>query len=318
MNQLVDVSLFDHLNLSPVEDHVFDIYTDRQPQENENLGYINRSTNKLTIELANGHELNITQSITELNSNSETSSTGFICWKSSIHFVNWLQMDRCPFKLENSNLNIMELGSGVSGILASVLGPKCRSYIASDQKHILKLLKRNIQENTSDFISTTINDEVSKGKTSTSKLSTNDIVKTSRSKKSLSTNDTVKTTNSKPTKLLSTIDVIEFDWEYLQHGIHEYEQLKSNYSSNWGSKPDLIISCDTIYNEFLLPHLINAIDSLLTPSAAAIIIAQLRDCEMIEIFVNLVIKKNLNIHSIPNDLLSHQLNQGFVVYYITL
>lgn len=268
----VDVSLFHHLNSSPVEDHIFDLYTDRHAPENENLGYINRSTNELTIELANGQELNILQSMSELNSTKETSSTGFICWKSSVLFLNWLDSEKCPFKLKN--MNIVELGSGVGGILASALGPKSKSYVASDQKHILKLLKRNIVENTLGFMSSTID---------------------------------VKTTKK---KVLPVINVIEFDWEYIKHGMYEYEQINQ--------PADLIVSCDTIYNEFLVPHLVEAIKSLLTPTSGAIITAQLRDPQMCEVFVQLLIEQGMNIYSVPNHLLSPQLLQGFVVYYLTL
>jgi hypothetical protein len=39
------------------------------------------------------------------------------------------------------------LGSGVSGILALVLGSQVRKYIATDQPYVLKLLRQNIVEN---------------------------------------------------------------------------------------------------------------------------------------------------------------------------
>lgn len=42
---------------------------------------------------------------------------------------------------------ILELGAGVSGIVALSLGPKVSKYTATDQSYVLKLLRQNITEN---------------------------------------------------------------------------------------------------------------------------------------------------------------------------
>ena len=41
----------------------------------------------------------------------------------------------------------LELGAGVSGIVALTLGAKIKKYIATDQDYVIRLLKHNIAEN---------------------------------------------------------------------------------------------------------------------------------------------------------------------------
>ncbi|KAL6452604.1 RKM5 Ribosomal lysine N-methyltransferase 5 [Candida maltosa Xu316] len=243
-----------------IDDHVFELYSERQLQNN--LGYFDRSKNTISITLPHSQiDLTITQSLTQLsNQSSNSSSTGFICWQSSIFFTDWLlSSSNCPIKL-NPELTVLELGSGVAGIVPTILSSKSKHVIATDQKHILKLLKSNIEENTYASMTTT-------------------------------------------TK--SRIDVIEFDWEDVDSGIIGVET------------PDVVIACDTIYNEYLIPYFINSLRNLLGDQSIAFVCVQLRDSITMEKFVTDVVNDEMLIlYTVPSSLLNEELRNGYVVYCI--
>lgn len=48
----------------------------------------------------------------------------------------------------SSNSTVLELGCGISGVMALMMAPMIAKYLATDQDYVLKTLKRNIQENT--------------------------------------------------------------------------------------------------------------------------------------------------------------------------
>jgi predicted nicotinamide N-methyase len=64
--------------------------------------------------------------------------------------------------LLNQESNVLELGSGISGLLSLVLAPKVKSYIVTDQTYVLKTLKKNLLQNTTSFGSTSKNKKKSK------------------------------------------------------------------------------------------------------------------------------------------------------------
>lgn len=177
-------------------------------------------------------------------------------------------------KLRNT-VSVVELGSGVSGIIASVLGPSTKSYVCTDQKHILKLLKKNFANNvvSNKFRSTTVPNTGVEGSE-------------------------------------CQIEVIELDWETPEDGLQTYQQLV-------GHLPDLIIACDTVYNDFLIQPFLNCCASLLTPTNALLLSLQLRDEGVMEQFLQLVCDAGLHLYYVPPALLSQDLLHGFVVYYIT-
>ncbi|ODV79753.1 uncharacterized protein CANTADRAFT_210513 [Suhomyces tanzawaensis NRRL Y-17324] len=277
---VVDVTQLEQI--LDVEDHIYDLYTLRAPPEHQHLGYINRTHETLEISLKNGHDLTIKQSLTSLSSGKETSSTGFICWQASVHFVDWvLSHDRCPVHelfSQKPSLRVLELGSGIGAICASALAPLCKHYVATDQKHILKLLKHNFVENVA---STCL------------------------------ASSTVELPEGPKKKQTGRVDVIEYDWEYPENG-------DFNLSAVGASAPDLIIACDTVYNEYLIPFFVGTVRRLLTEGAGAFIALQLRESDIMEAFVNEVLDQGLRLYCVPEALLSPELVLGFVVYYIAV
>ncbi|CAH6718449.1 hypothetical protein CLIB1444_01S06964 [[Candida] jaroonii] len=260
LDQIIDAS-----------DHVFELYTEKT-EENQDLGYVNRTKDHIVIRLPLSEvELNIKQSLSQLSSKNETSSTGFVCWRASQALVDWILSPGSLFHkyFIGRKLSVVELGTGVGGVCASVLGPLIKQYICTDQKHILKLLKENIINNVEAFDSKTIECD--------------------------------KTGDSR-------IEVVEFDWEEIDYGLYNYHELTD-------SKPDLIIACDTIYNEYLIPYFLNALEAFLTEANGALIGIQLRDDYTLERFVAQAIER-FKLFVIPDEFLSENLKIGFVVYYI--
>ncbi|KAK6201033.1 putative cytosine deaminase FCY1 [Scheffersomyces amazonensis] len=281
---MIDASGFDPIDSA--EDHIYELYAIREVPEGQHLGYFDRSKNEIKISLEeSGIDLTIKQSLSGLNSTS--SSTGFICWQSATYFLDWVisKIDNPFYSIfhNNSNLVVVELGTGVSGICASVLGSRVGRYIATDQKHILKLLQQNISDNIS--------------------LPSNSIKNKQKQKQ-----------KQKQKVISHQVDVIEYDWEYPEQGIYNYQELFQDASA---PLPDVIIACDTIYNDYLVPYFVKALKSLMSSTTFAIVSLQMRDPTTLENFVNEVITANLKIYSIPTHLLSKHQQKGFVVYYIT-
>lgn len=159
------------VDLSAIDEHVFELHVTHRPPDAQTLGYVDKSTDRLQLSLANGDELTIQQSRSSLSG--QALSTGFVCWQLAKYLVDWLLDEKCPFHeyFKAPNYAVLELGAGVSALLAAVLGPKCRRYVATDQKHILKLMKQNFAENVvSDRWTSSTLEWLQTGKTSTSSI----------------------------------------------------------------------------------------------------------------------------------------------------
>lgn len=267
---------------SDLYEFIYDLYVDHKPPETQHLGYVDKSSDRLNVSLPRSHfDLSISQSLSGLSSTTETSSTGFICWQSAIYAADWILAEPlCPFHLAfTSNLTVLELGAGVGGVLVSTIGPKVGHYVASDQKHILKLLKTNFSENVT-----------SRRYTST-------------------TSQKVFDSNPKQTVdgEWSKIDFIEFDWEEKEAGM-------ANFRSITGKKePDIILATDTIYNEYLIDHFLGCVMSAMSETTIAIIVVQLRDEDIAERFLEAIFENRFKLYAIPDHLLTKELLQGFMV-----
>ncbi|CAN3373712.1 hypothetical protein DIURU_005515 [Diutina rugosa] len=239
--------------ITDVDEHVFELYTECGPEENQNLGYVDRSSDLVQVELADGTDLTIRQSWSEVIHNE--SSTGFICWKASVNLVDWWS-DGPLSQLLTADTMVVELGAGVGGILASQLARKCRSYVATDQKSILKLLQANLRENGAS----------------------------------------------------AQVKVAEFDWEYVEHGVYSVREVESD-------PIDVVLASDTIYNEYLVPHFIEAAHAILRPQGVAVVAVPLRHPELIDCFVAEAIERNrFVVRAVPSQKLSEALRRGYVVY----
>ena len=97
-----------------------------------------------------GRDFTIRQSPGILQSDRTGGTTGAAVWRASVHFAEWLAAPGNVL-LEQDILNqgstVLELGSGISGHIAAVLGERVKNVIATDQQYVVKILGENIRAN---------------------------------------------------------------------------------------------------------------------------------------------------------------------------
>lgn len=260
-------------------EHVSYLYLTRNI-DNQDLGYIDRESDRVYVTLPNDpvYSLEISQSLSQLSSNS--SSTGFVCWKTGQLVVDWIVCEKkCPFYQHfqhSKDLDVLELGAGVNGVSGSILGPLSRRYVCSDQKPLLKLLKQNILENaTGSFNSSSLNQSSS--------------------------------------KTSSTIEVVEFDWEFVEKGLNNYYLVTEN-----NNRPDLVVAFDTIYNEYLIEPFLHTLSTVMAPQTVCVLGIHMRDDITLESFLHKTIQHGFNIRCVPSEMLTDELKKGFVIYILNV
>lgn len=294
MYDLVDVSQLNSIvSEEDVNQHIFELYTVCSPPSSSDLGFEDRTQNEIEVYLEKSDiTLRVRQSPSELSSKTRCSSTGFVCWKTALLVTDWIYgSPLCPFNAiskKGGDLELLELGSGIGGVSAAVLGPLVRRYICSDQKHVLKLMKENILANipSSKFDSITLLD-------------------LSLENKKGSFGARIYMHKRRP-----VIECIEYDWEFNDRGFDNYREVTEK------GRPDLILSFDTIYNTYLISPFVSTLKSLLRSDNGALIGIQLRDESVVSAFIDQVLDSNLYLFSIPQSMLTEKLKRGYVVYYI--
>lgn len=99
----------------------------------------------------------------------------------------------------------------------------------------------------------------------------------------------------------SNVDVIEFDWEHIEQGVYNFDQISCE-------KPDLILACDTIYNEYLVPYFLDALDAMMTNESICIVGVQLRDDITLNTFLSKTVER-FKLYTIEFEI-------GYAVYCI--
>ncbi|CCK67981.1 S-adenosylmethionine-dependent methyltransferase KNAG_0A02920 [Huiozyma naganishii CBS 8797] len=258
--------------------------------------------------------ITVNQSITSLNSSqvNNNSTTGYVLWSITPFFLKWLLYSKSAaflrvndggassVKLLNSeesisvpsimgdNVGIIELGSGISGILPTVMGNYVATYIATDQRGILKKLKSNIKDNLLQ-------------------LNRRCIVSSSL--------HVDQSTDSDDLNIISNrcqLEVEPIDWETF----HLTDQTLSKlypYLSKLKDQAETvyIIALDVIYNDFLIAPFLTALRQLLdyyrksNPERSirvrALVGIQLRSQEVVTSFLeHAVLNHNLKVYSVED------------------
>lgn len=107
---------------------------------------VNPTAGSIDLTIHN-RDFTIRQSPGLLQSCRDEGTTGAVLWRTSVAVAEWMaRPDNILFTsgVLGSDGSLLELGSGVTGLLPQVLAPRVRTFIATDQPHMLKMLRTNV------------------------------------------------------------------------------------------------------------------------------------------------------------------------------
>lgn len=222
-------------------------------------------------------------------------------WKVTPLFAEWIaSADNILFRqgILHSHSTALELGCGISGIVALALGPKVKKYVATDQDYALKLLKQNIADNSQN---SSYRNEKGKAKT------------------------TRKAARAASATATGNIQIMALDWE-LDSLSTLPELLQAETPDVRGSAPGgvgALIACDCIYNEALIEPFVKTCndicrlrrDSTENTPTICIVAQQLRSSQVFEVWLS-TFHSSFHVWRVPENLLTEGLkeNSGFVVH----
>lgn len=225
-------------------------------------------------------------------------------WRISLSFAEWVS-SRYNVLFENDILNssstVLELGCGVSGIVALALGPYIGRYIATDQDYTLKLLKQNIADNSTES------------------------TESNRQKSRRNRNSQKKATKASCNANIDNIQVMALDWEL--DSLHTLPGLLKagdcNFPASEQDGVDAVLACDCIYNEALIEPFIRTFidicrlrgDKAESRSTVCIVAQQLRSPDVFDAWL-VAFHNAFHVWRMPDNLLTESLKQGsgFVVH----
>lgn len=314
----MDVTDFEKLTEDNVSDHVFDIAVNRAPSPQVDLGFVSRKDGEITVQIkvpdidVTGHEkkkkktksssarvnsnskaavgienyktmeVNVMQSMSLLNSNTESSTTGAMLWRVSVVFTEWFYKNIYyprTGSLLPGRFDVVEMGCGAAGLLPITLGssPKIRQYVATDQSHIVKLARQNVETHYTE------------------------------------------TNGSHP----DNVHVVNYDWERCDEDILNIMDKIPGLSEE--SEKDnetglLIIACDVVYNDFLIPYILDGMTKICethpSKNISVLVAQQVRDPTIMEEFLTQFVEHpSFNVWSVPEHLLNEEFKHGFVLHY---
>ncbi|KZM21048.1 Ribosomal protein lysine methyltransferase [Ascochyta rabiei] len=166
------------LGSEPITDpdqEAFVVFSQEIPSSS--LGIIDAHAEMLELTVARV-DLVIHQSRGLLTSDRKAGTTGAVVWAVTPRFAEWIAAaDNLLFTsgLLSPNSKCIELGSGISGIVALTLGAKIAQFTATDQDYAMKLLRQNISSNLDAVFPASKRGGKSKQKSQTSSQNSNRI-----------------------------------------------------------------------------------------------------------------------------------------------
>ena len=275
-------------DISDPEEESFSLFTQEIPSQN--LGFVDAKAMSLEITVC-GRDLEIRQSPTLLSSNRKGGTTGAVVWKITPLFAQWIASDsNLLFRssvLDGRSL-VLELGTGVSGIIAITLAHRIGRYIATDQEYVFKLLKANIADNFVEAKGSGSNAAKYQGKGHVH--------------------------NNNPC-VRSKIEVLALDWE--SSIVSSLRTKIATSSAQVSQTIDAVLACDCIYNESLIiPFVRTCVDICQLNNAYStkkptlcIVAQQLRSDLIFEAWLK-AFHNVFKVWRIPDDLLIDGLKGG--------
>ena len=270
------------------EEETFLLFSPQLPSQG--LGSVDGKATSLEITV-DGRDLNIRQSPTLLSSNRERGSTGAVVWKVTPLFAQWITSESNIFfrsSILGKSSIVLELGSGVAGIIAITLACRIGRYIATDQEYVFKLLKANVEDN---------------------------CPKTNRSDSSVGSRRGKVMGNSGSACARDRIQVLALDWE--SSSVSNLPTMMGTNPANVSHVIDAIIACDCIYNEALIAPFVRTCADICQLANAdsskkatwCIVAQQLRSDLVFETWLK-AFHKLFRVWRVPDDLLIDGLKEG--------
>lgn len=220
-----------------------------------------------------------------------------VVWKITPLFAEWIAWEENVFfktSALDADSTVLELGCGVSGILGLTVSTKVRSYIATDQEYVFKLLKQNLEANSTQ--SSFSRDSKQQGR---------------------------KAVARRMVRASTNIEVVALDWESsLISSLPSLFGLGSSNSTD-RSDIDVIVACDCVFNEALIDPFVGTCDTLCrlakTNSSRkptiCIIAQQIRSHLVFEAWL-LAFCSKFRVWRVPDRLLLQGLREdsGFVIH----
>jgi hypothetical protein len=239
-----------------------------------------------------GKDFTITQSPGLLQSKRQEGTTGAAVWQTSVRVAEWLASpSNVLFKhgVLDSSSTVIELGSGIGGLLATLLATRVHEVVATDQQHLLKLLRENVGACAASLSNVT-------GRASRK--------------------------HNLERSLVERIRVFSLDWE-------QDDVPRQLTMSGLGQGADAIIACDCIFNYALIEPLVKTCEDICglrtdcsndtaesSPFSTICLIAQqLRQSDVFEQCLA-AFMRSFKVWRVPDNLLHVGLREGsgFVVH----
>ncbi|KXL50525.1 MAG: hypothetical protein FE78DRAFT_231786 [Acidomyces sp. 'richmondensis'] len=131
--------------IGDVDEETYDLFS--SPSRLQDLGMVDPTASSIDLTV-HDRDLTIRQSPGLLQSRRNEGTTGAVLWRTTVAVAEWMaRPENILFTsgVMGPDRSMLELGSGVAGLLAQVLAPRLRTFIATDQPHVLKMLRANIQ-----------------------------------------------------------------------------------------------------------------------------------------------------------------------------
>ncbi|PWY70042.1 hypothetical protein BO83DRAFT_63886 [Aspergillus eucalypticola CBS 122712] len=222
-----------------------------------NLGFVDSRATTIDLTI-HDQDYTIHQSPTLLSSSRAGGTTGAVLWKITPLIAEWLSNNTATTK-DTKDVNplwthniltptstIVELGSGISALLALSLSPKISHYIATDQEYVQRLFRQNLDENASTITTST---STGGGSSKSSKAG----------KKSSKTSAAARKSHQGHATGIGNGNVIftSLDWELdvagsLKEGLGLCTTVDDSGEEEEDKGFDVVVSCDCIYNDALV------------------------------------------------------------------
>ncbi|CCF59629.1 hypothetical protein KAFR_0H02200 [Kazachstania africana CBS 2517] len=289
----------------------------KRKRKTKQNGHIAQSSAKL-----DSYTLNIEQSITSLYSSKDNanSTTGYVVWSTTPFFLKWLlyssaaeplrtPMDvstvegntsgtiRVPPLLGSNiggrdKIGVIEMGTGIAGILPVTLGNYADTYICTDQKGIIPRLKSNIRRNL---------EQLNRRKCVSHALNIDEVEEYTQQNNVEDRVDGLR------------LEIAALDWENFDTNV-----LQAHFE---GINTIYILAMDVIYNEYLIDPFLKCLTTIRshfqkTPAVKiqCLIGIHLRSHDILASFLEqALIKYNLPIHYVADETLD---SSRFCIYFI--